>query len=273
MAVAHEDLSGRKFGRWTVVERDNSKKQGVYWKCRCECGRIKSVRSDSLELGKSVSCGCYSSEQHTRNIIGQKFGRLTVTDRAERPTEYTNTHAYWMCQCECGNTLIARGSELRRGSIQSCGCLQIDTSTTHGMRHTPIYSEWCTIKQRCFNPNNGSYKDYGERGITMCDSWKNSFEAFYEDVSKLPNFRKDGYSINRIDNDGNYEPNNVEWSDNTTQANNKRNNHCIEFNGKTQTIAQWADELGINKYTLYNRILTYHWSVERALTTPVVNNK
>ena len=103
----------------------------------------------------------------------------------------------------------------------------------------------------------------------MCDRWRDSFEAFYEDVSKLPDFKREGYTINRIDNDGNYELNNVEWANDKTQANNKRNNHLLTYNGKTQTIAQWADEIGINQHTLYNRILAYHWTVERALTTPV----
>lgn len=266
------DLTSLKFGRLTVIERDTSRK-GVYWICKCECGNTKSIKSDSLKSGVSKSCGCLQSELRTNNIVGQRFGKLTVISRAKNPNNReTEHHAYWRCLCDCGNYHSARGSDLKSGNVQSCGCLQKEKTTTHGMRQTPIYSEWCSIKQRCYNSNNNSYKDYGKRGISMCERWKNSFEAFYEDVSKLPYFNKTGYSLNRIDNDGNYEPNNVEWADDKTQANNKRNNHLVKYNGKTQTIAQWADELGINQHTLYSRILTYHWSVERALTTPVKSN-
>lgn len=262
------DLTSRKFGRLTVIESDTSRK-GVYWICKCECGNTKSIKSNSLLSGVSKSCGCLQSNLRTNNLIGQKFGKLTVVERTSTPNRPTEHHAYWLCLCECGNNHIARGSDLKNGNVQSCGCLQIEKITTHGMRHTPIYAEWCSIKQRCYNPNNKSYKNYGYRGILMCERWRDSFEAFYEDVSKLSNFGKEGYSLNRINNDGIYEPNNVEWANDKTQANNKRNNHLLEYNGKIQTIAQWADELGINQYTLYNRILTYHWSVEKALTTPV----
>lgn len=262
------DLTGQKFGRLTAIKRDTSRK-GVYWICKCECGNTKSIKSDSLRSGTSKSCGCLQSELRTNNIVGQRFGKLTVLSRTQKPNGIKNTHAYWKCECDCGKTIVAQGSLLKNGSIQSCGCLQKEVNTTHGMRHTPIYTEWCTMKQRCYNSNNKSYKDYGGRGITMCEPWRNSFEAFYDDVSKLTNFGEEGYSLNRIDNNGNYEPNNVEWADDVTQANNKRNNHLITYNGKTQTIAQWAKEAGINQYTLYNRILTYHWSVERALTEPV----
>lgn len=262
------DLTGQKIGRLTVIERDISRK-GVYWYCKCECGKIKSIKSNSLTSGVSKSCGCLQADLRTNNIVGRRFGKLTVISRTEKPNGIKNTHAYWKCKCDCGKIVIAQGTQLKRGNIQSCGCLQIEANTKHGMRHTRIYTEWCNIKQRCYNSQNKSFKDYGGRGIMMCDRWRDSFENFFEDISKLPHYGEKGYTINRINNDGNYELNNVEWADNKTQANNKRSNHLITYNGKTQTIAQWADELNINQYTLYNRILTYHWTVERALTEKV----
>ena len=262
------DLTGEKFSRLLVIERDTTRK-GVYWICQCECGNNKSVRADSLVGERIRSCGCLQSELRTENLVGKRFTKLTVVERVQKPNRATEHHAYWNCLCDCGKFHIVRSSDLKSGSVQSCGCLQIETATIHGMRHDPIYFTWCSMKQRCYNPNDEKYPDYGGRGIVVCDRWRDSFEAFYEDVSKLPDFKREGYTINRIDNDGNYEPDNVEWADDKTQANNKRNNHLLTYNGKTQTIAQWADELGINQHTLYSRILTYHWTVERALTTPV----
>lgn len=131
-----------------------------------------------------------------------------------------------------------------------------------------IYIEWSGIKTRCYNKNSPQYKNYGGRGIIVCDRWKNSFDAFREDVSKLPHFGEQGYTLNRIDNDGNYEPNNVEWADNITQANNKRNNHLITYNGKTQTLAQWSKETGILSSVIIKRF-NLGWNVDEILTKPV----
>lgn len=265
------DLTGQRYGRLTVIERDFSRKGNhAYWLCKCECGNTKSIKSYNLRSGATQSCGCLHFDVVAKNIAGQRFGKLTVIEKANRPNKpKSENHVWWKCLCDCGNVHIVRGSNLIRGNVQSCGCLIKETNTKHGMRHTPIYNRWLYIKARCFYPKNPKYKNYGARGITMCDSWRNSFEEFYNYVSKLPHFGEKGYTLNRIDNDGNYEPNNVEWADDIAQSNNKRNNHLMTYNGKTQTIAQWARELGINKHTLQNRILTCKWSVERALTENV----
>lgn len=200
------------------------------------------------------------------DLTGQKFGRLTVVEISGRQ----NGHIMWKCVCKCGNIITVKGVHLRSGHTKSCGCYKSETAiqvhTTHGMSKKNIYSTWNGIIQRCENPNNRGFLDYGGRGITMCERWRDSFEAFYEDVSKLPHFRENGYSLNRIDNNGNYEPNNVEWTDDITQANNKRNNRLITYNGKTQTLAQWADECGIKYHTLLIR-LRRGWNTEKALTT------
>lgn len=264
------DLVGKRFGRLTVIERAPNKGSKTMWLCKCDCGNTKSIKTYSLTSGVTKSCGCYQSEYQTDNLMGQKFGRLTVIERTAPPSKSKSEHhAYWLCECDCGEFHVARGSDLKSGQITSCGCYSVERSTKHGLRNDPIYSRWSTIKARCYNPNNPKFPDYGGRGITMCDRWRDNVETFYEDLSKLPHYGEQGYSVNRIDNDGNYEPGNVEWSTDKGQANNKRNNHLLTYNGKTQTIAQWADEIGMNPYTLYNRILTYHWDVERALTEPL----
>ena len=210
------------------------------------------------------------------DLTGRKFGRLTVVERAGNTKHGA---AKWLCICECGKETVVIGDELRNGNTQSCGCLAKELSSarmkgreahnkTHDMTGTPIYKEWSAMKRRCYKSSDKNYPSYGGRGITVCDRWKNSFELFYEDVSRLPNFGKQGYSINRINNDGNYEPQNVEWADSKTQSNNRRTNHLITFNGKTQTISQWACECGMPYKRLWKRINIFHWEIERALNTP-----
>ena len=157
------------------------------------------------------------------DLSGQRFGLLvaknkTCSDKSQKMV--------WNCICDCGNETLARTADLINGHTTSCGCRRrksiIKASTKHGLRHTKTYSKWISMKQRCFNPNNHRFDDYGGRGITVCDEWKNSFEAFYYYVSKLPHFNEAGYSLDRINNDGNYEPDNVRWATATEQANNKR---------------------------------------------------
>ena len=214
--------------------------------------------------------GCF------QDLTGQRFGRLIVAKRAENTK---SGDARWMCKCDCGNETIVKAKHLKSGGTKSCGCLQkeiardmLKARRTHGMSGTPIHKEWEAMKRRCYNPNTEKYYRYGGRGIVVCDRWRDSFEAFYEDVSKLLHFGEQGYTLNRINNDGNYEPNNVEWATQKEQANNRQSNHLLTFNGKTQTIVQWADETGIKSATIARR-LKKGWSVEKALTTPTQKRK
>lgn len=165
-----------------------------------------------------------------RNLKGLRFGRLVVVEQ----TEFRNRGSVlWKCRCDCGNELIAPSSKLAYGRKQSCGCLRIETSKrtaktgnnrrTHGMKHTKLYQVWNMIKYRCHSPKYPQWKDYGGRGIAICEEWSNSFQAFYDYVSQLPHFGEEGYSIDRINNDGNYEPGNVRWATRTEQNRNRRN--------------------------------------------------
>ena len=158
-----------------------------------------------------------------KDLTGQKFNRLTVISR--EPNDKRG-QAMWLCQCECGNYVVVKGSNIRNNHTQSCGCLQkektIEASTKHGKARSKPHIVWKGMIQRCFNPKHTGFENWGGRGVTVCDEWKNDFQVFYDYVSQLPHFGEKGYSLDRINNDGNYEPGNVRWATPKEQANNRR---------------------------------------------------
>lgn len=147
---------------------------------------------------------------------GSVFGRLTVIGRADG---YTGKGAFYRCLCECGAKKDAAGYSLRAGKVRSCGCLQRESRVHHGASYTVEYQAWRGMKRRCYNPSSPGYDSWGGRGIAVCDRWKNSFESFLADMGERPG---EGYSLDRIDVDGNYEPGNCRWATAATQSRNKR---------------------------------------------------
>lgn len=196
------------------------------------------------------------------DLSGRKFGRLTVV---RFDSVRNKSHSMWLCDCDCGKTAIVSKVHLVSGRQKSCGCLRREASrirkSTHGMYNSPTYNSWANMIQRCTNKNSHKYPDYGGRGITFDSSWIR-FESFLEDMGERPN----GTTLDRRDNDGNYEPSNCRWATIDQQANNKRNNRIIEYQGESLTMAQWAKKLGINYGTLQTRIDRCGWSVEDALS-------
>ena len=184
------------------------------------------------------------------NLTGQKFERLTVISEAERDKYGA---VMWLCRCECGTRKIIRGGHLLSGNTMSCGCLNkellIKRSRKHGMASTPIYKTWKSMRQRCYNPNDMHYKDYGGRGITICERW-DKFKNFYEDMGEKPN----GLEIERMNNNQGYSPENCKWATPKENSRNKRNNRIIKYGGKSQCLAEWAEELGIERDTLWHRL-------------------
>jgi hypothetical protein len=167
---------------------------------------------------------------------------------------------------------VVDSHNLKKGGSQSCGCIANEKtskrSRTHGMSRTTVHSKWMSMIQRCTNALEAAYPNYGGRGIRVCDEWLNDFQAFYDHVSTLPHFGEKGRSLDRIDNDGNYEPGNVRWATRTEQQRNTSRNVSITFDGKTQCLTDWANELDLPRHVLQDRLFKLNWSVEHALTTP-----
>lgn len=195
--------------------------------------------------------------------LGQRYGRLLVTERASNKSE-TDTNARWKCLCDCGRETVQYGQDLKKGKVISCGCWNEEKRFKHGLANTPVHRVWIGMRSRCNNPQSREYVNYGGRGIKVCERW-DSFENFVADMGVRP----EGYSIDRINNDGNYEPSNCRWATTTQQLNNRRVNRVLELNGERRTIGEWSAKLGIGWHTIRSRVDRYGWTIEKALTTPV----
>jgi len=201
-----------------------------------------------------------------KDLTKSRFARLTVLGYAGKK----KGRHYWVCECDCGNNKIIDGESIRRGHTKSCGCLHAEAtskrSTKHG--HSSIrsseYTSWMEMKGRCLNPNNNRFKNYGGKGISICNCWISSFSRFLEDMGSKPSSR---HTIDRIDNEGNYEPGNCRWATPKEQARNRSTNLKIEYKGQVKCLSEWADLLGFNRHVLCNR-LSRGWSTKRMLETP-----
>lgn len=206
------------------------------------------------------------SRKSDAEMIGKRVGALTVVSFAE----LRNCRSYWNVVCDCGETKVVRLDALKSNS--TCDKCKAEKQRLrmlgHGETKSSLYQRWRGIKSRCNNPNSNGYDGYGGRGITMYPEWYNSYEKFKDYVSKLDDYGVEGYTIDRIDVNGNYEPGNIRWVDWNTQANNKRVNHPMTLNGKTLNAKQWSNELGIKYSTLMNRI-KMGWSDVDVLTRPI----
>ena len=203
-----------------------------------------------------------------RDLTGQRYGRLVVQNFS-----HFNSHhvAMWVCKCECGKQRIICGTSLTRGRTKSCGCLHDEKAkeraTRHNEAHTSLYYVWQAMRMRCFNKNDKGYKNYGGRGITVCAQWNKDYVAFRNWA--INNGYKPGLSIDRIDNNKGYCPENCRWATRSQQNNNTRRTLLIEYQGRTDTLSWWCKKLGLNHNTIYARIYCYKWPIEKALTTPI----
>lgn len=249
------NITGRRFGRLTAIEPRPERK----WLFRCDCGTEKVLTSQIVIRGSASSCGCLAKGVQRTDYTGQKFQMLTAV-------EPRGSHK-WLFRCDCGVEKEIVSSGVVSGRQRSCGC-QIGIGgrmeETHGMseqpgRPNPTYRSWTAMRNRCSNPRNTHWPDYGGRGIIVCARW-DSFEAFVEDLGDRPA----GRTLGRIDNDGNYEPGNVRWETPAEQGRNTRFVRRITFQGETLSLSEWSRRIGITVQSLSTRL--NNWPVERALT-------
>lgn len=208
-------------------------------------------------------------------FIGKKYGKLQIVSLDYKKQKYAKNGRkdgflyYFKCLCECGNYTVVNLHDLTSHHTQSCGCYQKDQTSksnkTHGLKNSPVFYIWTSMKQRCLNPNNRAYKNYGGRGITVCDEWKDDFKAFYDWA--MANGYKEKLSIDRIDVNGNYEPSNCRWATRRIQSRNTRKNIIVEYKDEKLCLKDLAVKYNID-YKLLHKRFKKGWSIEKALTTP-----
>lgn len=196
-------------------------------------------------------------------LVGRTFGRLTVLARAEN-----NKHGNrrWLCQCACGKASTPISAQLLSGHTKSCGCAATDAHTTHGRYRTPEYNIWAQMKHRCHNEDGATYGRYGGRGIYVCEAWRESFAVFLKGMGPRPSPE---HTVERIDNDGPYSPENCKWGTWDEQYRNRRQTVWIEFRGERKCKKDWCQEFGLDEGTFGAR-LRRGWDLERALTLPAL---
>lgn len=241
-------------------------KLGIYM---CDCGVPKVFPISDVNGNFIKSCGCKKKSEHI--LIGHKYGNLTIIKEVpKRKYKFNDTFKYHRCflvKCDCGVQLEVLLSVLKSGNTKSCGCIKKETTRrrfqTHGLTNHPLYKRWKSILSRCFNEKTPSFCNYGGRGISMCDEWKNDFISFYN--WSISNGFKSELQLDRINNDGNYEPSNCRWVSAKINSWNRRSNIHIEYNGTLMTISELSEIYKIEYSKLYSRIVYYKMPIEKAI--------
>lgn len=248
MSEIDRSIIGRKFGKLTVVEFDHmGAYSNSYWLCRCDCGETRIVSRRALVNGETKRCrNCHQDIKV--DLTGKRFGKLTVLglDHVDR-----KRGSFWLCQCDCGNEIVMRRDSLTTGNTKSCGCYFFDVHRTHGMTNTRLFREWTQMRRRCRETDGDHYQWYGARGISVCSEWDN-FETFCDWT--LNNGYRDDLTIDRIDNNLGYYPENCRWVDNLTQQNNRSNNRRITYRVETHSAKEWSRILGVSYSKLLYRL-------------------
>lgn len=240
-----------------------------YFPCKCaKCGKEFEIAAEYV--GKNKCCKECSNKGKIRDLTGNRYGRLVVLTYAG----HCGGRTMWKCECACGTIKDVSSSALLSGRTLSCGCYHRDVlkgmiphNRTHNMKDTPEFNIWSMMKNRCTNPNCNRHQFYKDKGIKVCDRWlgPDGFVHFIEDMGMRPG---PNYSIDRIDNDGNYCPENCRWATKKEQSNNQSRNLVLEYNGRKNTLALWCDELRLPYKPIWAR-LKNGWSVQRAFEQPL----
>lgn len=237
----YDGLEDKKFNKLTIVKRTEGKR--YFYDCICDCGKKVSVNQYNIVLGTTKSCGCAA----VKDLTGKRFGKLV----AIKPIGKKYNRTVWLCKCDCGNEVEVVGTALSSGNTNSCGC----STLKHGMFGTRIYNVWHTMKERCYVKSQTSYKNYGGRGIKVCDEWQEfipfmkwAYENGYDE-----NAKRGECTLDRIDVNGDYCPENCRWVSQSVQSNNRRDNVYIEYNGVVDTLSNHARSAGIKPVTAESR--------------------
>lgn len=251
MRKIKRDLTGLRVFKWTVLFRNGASPDNKVplWRCVCDCGTERDIRTGSLKNGTTKSCGCLKPKTPTKRptvIGGERFGRLLAIERLPK--------SLVLCRCDCGNEQAFLSGNLRRGATQSCGCLRRENtrnrSFLHGMIKHPAHRSWAGAKKRCFNSADQDFHLYGGRGIKICDRWM-EFNLFWEDMG--PTWFV-GATIERIDGNGNYEPSNCEWRTIQEQQRNRANNVMLETPYGVMIVSEYAKKVGVIPSIMHARI-------------------
>lgn len=271
------DLKGQRFGRLVVIKKGKGRytKGGNYkctWLCQCDCGSECEADAEHLRNGHTTSCGCLRHENkgsQFEDITGRKFERLTVI-RFLGNNERDVIQRNWLCQCDCGRTIKANAYTLKQGLLKSCGCLKEEMkpwigeiSKKYKYSNKRLYSVYKAMVERCTLPKCRSWHNYGGRGVKVCPEWlgDNGYDAFAEWALSHgydPDAPRGQCTIERIDTNGNYCPENCTWKTNQQQQNNRRGNIVVEYNGETHTLMEWSTILGIRYSSL-----RYHYRLKK----------
>ena len=250
MGSVRIDMTGQQFGYLKVNSYSHTENKRAFWNCTCVCGKDIVCKGKLLRNGHIKSCGCMKnkmvSDAKIDNMKGRKIGRLYFKEYIG----LLNHHALWLCQCDCGNECIVKASSVKSGTTSSCGCLAHDILMERNCKHNcvylPIYTCYHNMISRCTNKNTTHYKDYGGRGIKICDEWLDKdfgFKNFYDWAMK--NGYNEELTIDRIDFNGNYEPNNCRWATIKEQANNTRKNIFVNYDDEKYTLMQLSEKFGL----------------------------
>ena len=210
-----------------------------------------------------------SVKKKLMDLTGQRYSRLVVIEEApsRKRKDKKGLRRYWICRCDCGNTTEVQQENLRSKSVRSCGCFRQENygsgARRHGATGTPEYRAWYSMVSRCRYSNTKDAHRYKDRGIKVCEEWL-KFEAFFADMGKRPS---PIHSLDRIDNDGDYTPENCRWATPEEQSNNRANNRYFTYKGKKKTVAQWSREFGVSYSMLAGR-LKRGWDMKRSLNQP-----
>lgn len=243
-----------------VINRAPNHGSATWWNCQCYCGKKFEAAALKLHRDLTKSCGCHRAKKdkpaNSPLVAGQVIKWITLLKK--------HSSGEWLCECHCGGEFIAADKELDVGDVISCGCGK-RKSVRNGTTNHPIGAVYKGMIARCTNPKDPSYFRYGGRGIQIDTKWLNDFSAFVKDM--YPTYQK-GLQLDRIDNDGKYEPTNCKWATLIEQANNMRTNRVVKYLGRSMTVSQWSSETGITEEAIRGR-LDSGWSVKKTMTTPV----